>query len=140
MAYSRSAAYGGNGGDAFADNLTEITALVGINIRSDVLLDSIQGGFVTTSGSTVTGTKYGGGGGNPSTIKLDQGDYIVRIDGRAGEKIDQIKFTTARGAQYGPYGGGGGEPFTISGVHVGGFFGRSGALIDQLGVFTQFPS
>lgn len=139
MAYSRSAFYGGNGGNSFADNLTETTALVGLIVYSGEMVDSIQGVFSTTSGSTITGTRYGGDGGDRHEIKLDQGDYIVRVEGRAGDKIDQVKFLTARGAQFGPYGGGGGNPFTISGVHVGGFYGRSGSLIDQLGVFTLFP-
>ena len=138
MAYSRSPSYGGTGGNAFSDNLTETTQLIGINISAGGVVDSIQGVFSTTAGSSVTGPKYGGGGGTPQVIKLDQGDVIVRVEGRYGDSLDQVEFFTANGAHYGPYGGDGGKPFTISGVKVGGFFGRAGDQIDQFGIFTLF--
>ncbi|WP_437973996.1 jacalin-like lectin [Sorangium sp. So ce295] len=135
--YVRTQENGGNGGKAFADNLTETCQLVQVKIRSGRRIDSIQGVWTTPAGSRVTGESHGTGGGSLQSFTLEPGEYITRIDGRAGSRVDQLKFRTSKGRVHGPYGGSGGTPFTISNVQVGGFFGRSGEELDSIGFFTE---
>lgn len=137
--YVRSQEFGGSGGNPFADNLTEVSQLVRVNIRSGAGVDAIQAVWSTYSGTQVTGPVHGGGGGNPASFNLGPGEFIVRVDGRAGKSIDQLKFTTNLGNTHGPYGGGGGNPFSIPNLHIGGFFGRSGARVDAIGFFSPAP-
>lgn len=79
----------------------------------------------------------GGNGGSRSRIDLANHEYVVRVDGRSGALLDQIKFTTNRGRVFGPYGGNGGAPFSVDfskdKLALLCFYGRSGSLIDQLG-------
>ena len=76
------------------------------------------------------------GGGDQQSFNLAPGEFIVHIDGRSGEYVDQLKFSTNLGNVHGPYGGGGGDPFSLSNLHVGGFFGQSGEYLDAVGFFT----
>ncbi|ESO13182.1 hypothetical protein HELRODRAFT_159813 [Helobdella robusta] len=55
-------------------------------------------------------------------FKLKDGDYINRIDYRAGFLIDQITFHTNSGLKYGPYGGVGGSEGSFTPRKKGGFF------------------
>jgi serralysin len=43
------------------------------------------------------GTKHGGNGGNTIIIKLQPGEYITKVAGRAGSAIDRIQLWTNRG-------------------------------------------
>ncbi len=70
------------------------------------------------------------------TFKFAKGEYFVRVDGRSGDRINQLKFTTNLGNTFGPYGGNGGTPFSISGLRIEGFFGRSGSRLDAIGFFS----
>ena len=135
--YTPSNQYGGTGGGAFSDDLTETTKLTKINIWSGAMIDAIQATWMKPGGAVFTGTKHGGNGGGLSTINLKNDEYITRIDGRADGHVNQLTFTTNLGNKYGPYGGSGGKEFTLSGLNVGGFLGRSGAFIDALAVFSS---
>ena len=134
--FARTQSYGGSGGGGFSDNLTETCRLVGVNLRSGSRIDGIQAVWSTPSGGEITGTWHGGAGGSPHEFRLAADEYITRIDGRSGTKTDQLKFTTNKGTVYGPFGGSGGTAFAISEVKVGGFFGRSGSELDDIGFFT----
>ncbi|POZ59936.1 jacalin-like lectin [Chromobacterium alticapitis] len=136
-AYTRTQQFGGEGGSSFADNLTEVCRLSQINIRHGSRVDSIQGVWITPSGDQVTGSKHGGDGGELTSIVLAGNEYIVRVDGRSGSRVDQLSFTTNLGNVYGPYGGSGGSAFSLSGTHIGGFFGRSGSELDSVGFFNR---
>jgi|CXWL01.1.fsa_nt_gi hypothetical protein len=128
---------GGNGGVAFADNLTEFCQLVQVNLRAGSEVDAIQGVWSTPAGTRVTGTMHGGGGGTPASFDLDQDEFIVRVDGRSGSRVDQLTFTTNKGRTHGPYGGKGGDKdFHLSDLKVGGFCGRSGSGLDAIGFYT----
>lgn len=136
MAYKRSAQYGGQGGNAFSDDLTETQALVSIIVRHGTYVDAIQASWELVDGTTRQGTQHGGNGGTPETIELQSGEYITRVAGRSGTYVDQLTFQTNLGNSYGPYGGNGGATFEIPRLpQVGGFFGRSGSYLDAVGVF-----
>ena len=79
---------------------------------------------------------------NPSE-HMDEREFIIKISGKTnGRLVDQLIFTTRKvdGSvhTYGPYGKTGNTPFEIEGNIVG-FFGRSGALLDAIGVFYNEP-
>jgi Jacalin-like lectin domain len=128
--------HGGNGGNAFTDDLTQSCRLVKVSIRHGSEVDGIQGTYLAPSGAEFTGAFHGGAGGSLDQFTLAPGEYITRIDGRSGGRTDQLKFTTSNGNVYGPYGGDGGTTWSITNVRVGGFFGRSGARLDAIGFFT----
>lgn len=135
-AYAKTQQYGGGGGDAFSDDLTQSCRLSSVTIRSGDYIDAIQGTYTTPSGATYSSGPHGGGGGDQQSFNLAPGEYIVHVDGRSGDYVDQLTFSTNLGNVHGPYGGGGGSPFTLSSLHVGGFFGQSGSYLDAIGFFT----
>ncbi len=135
--YTPSQQYGGTGGSAFSDDLTQSTQLTQISIWSGSEVDAIQATWSKPRGGTFTGAKHGGDGGSLSTITLKSDEYITRIDGRAGIRIDQLTFTTNLGNKYGPYGGGGGSEFSLTNLKVGGFLGRSASRLDAFAVFSS---
>jgi hypothetical protein len=92
--------------------------------------------WITTNGFALQGPRHGGGGGSESSFDLAEGEFITRIEGRSGSEVDQLTFTTNKGNKHGPYGGGGGAPFAVSDINVGGFFGRSGDRLDQIGFYA----
>lgn len=135
-AYTKSQQYGGNGGNPFSDDLTQSCRLSTVTIRSGDLVDAIEGTYTSPSGAQFSGGHHGGGGGQLQSFDLAPGEYIVRVDVRSGSSVDQLKFTTNHGNVHGPYGGDGGDPSELSDVHIGGFFGQSGDLLDNVGFFT----
>lgn len=138
MAYRKTGAFGGTGGVAFSDDLTQACRLAKVIIRHGARVDSIACVWTSTEGSPIQGTKHGGDGGSESSFELAKEEYINRIEGRSGEGVDSLTFFTNVGNKYGPYGGSGGEPFEITDLHIGGFYGRSGARLDEMGGFTVY--
>jgi hypothetical protein len=128
--------HGGNGGNAFSDDLTQTCQLVKVLIRHGSGVDGIQGTYLLPSGAEASGAYHGGDGGSPTEFQLEAGEYIVRVAGRSGGRVDQLTFITNTGRSYGPYGGNGGNAFSIDGIKVGGFFGRSGSRLDAIGFYT----
>ncbi len=136
----RSAQHGGDTGAEFSDNLTEVCALVRINIRHGEEIDGIQGVWITPYEVESEGVWHGGRGGRLDTFSLDKDEHITRVDGRtSANRVLQLTFFTNKGKQYGPYGKGGGAAFSESNLKVTGFFGRSGDRIDAIGVFIPGP-
>ncbi|HEX8124593.1 MAG TPA: jacalin-like lectin [Allosphingosinicella sp.] len=135
MAYKPTQQFGGSGGNAFSDDLTQSCRVGGVNIRSGTYVDSIEFVYIKPGGSTYSGGKHGGNGGSGASFKLVDGESIVRVDVRAGTYVDQLKFTTNLGNVYGPYAGNGGTASAITG-QIGGIFGRSGSLLDNIGFFN----
>jgi hypothetical protein len=133
----KSPQYGGGGGDPFDDSSYIGNPITSITVRHGEYVDSIQ---VNYSGQQ--GPQHGGGGGNADTISLAKGEQVIAVVGRSGEYVDQIQFVTVSPGNvlrtYGPYGGTGGDPFYIIGT-VDAFFGRSGSLLDAVGVWVQPP-
>src|SRR5262249_19864935 len=63
--------YGGGGGGEFADDLTGVTRLAGLDIWSGSLIDAIRAKYERGDGTTFTSNKYGGPGGLITTIELE---------------------------------------------------------------------
>lgn len=135
MPYKKSQQVGGQGGDEFSDDLTQVVRIVRISIRHGARVDAIQTTWLLTDGTQLTGARHGGGGGEETVIEFGSNEHIVTIQGRSGSRIDSLTITTNK-KSYGPYGGDGGKPFgPIPAEAAGGFFGRSGTNVDAIGVF-----
>lgn len=135
--YARSSQFGGNSGSPFADDLTEVCRLVQVTVYSGLYLEAIECVWERPNGEPLTGRRHGGKGGNPSTFRLEKGDYINRIElNSSGEGVHSLTFYTYKGHKHGPYGVGGGSPHEIAGGPFNGFFGRCGAGIDAFGAFS----
>jgi hypothetical protein len=134
--YTKTKQYGGEGGQAFADDLTEVVQIKSITIRHGRYVDSIQTTWLMTSGHTHQGPRHGGDGGTEDKIVLADGEFITSITGRAASYVDQLTFYTNKGNKWGPYGGNGGQPFETGELKVGGFFGRCADYVDAIGMFN----
>jgi len=108
-----------------------------IQLRSGKYIDAIS----VTYRSNSTGDSWndyhgGGGGGQSQTLTLQPGQFITRVNGRAGKYVDQLRITISDGRSVGGGGNGGGafDWSVPSGSVVLGFYGRSGKYLDQIGV------
>jgi hypothetical protein len=132
----RSPTHGGDGGDAFSDDLTEVARLFGFVIRSGDKVDSIQAIYQREDGSSFSGPQHGGNGGTQDSFAFSEGEVVIEVSGRAGSELDQISITTNR-RTYGPFGGNGGVAWVFECSEAGGIFGRAGAKVDQIGFFYK---
>ena len=136
--YSKS--YGENGGSSFnllpPGGLIKAKKISRIYIRHGKYVNSIQVEWELVDGTKVWSKKAGGTGGQGKMITFGNKEYITKITGRAGKYVDQLSFHTSSGRKIGPKGGNGGTSFTINAPANGikGFYGRSGGLVDKLGV------
>ena len=147
----KSQAYGGQGGSPFDDKQlnpkSRIIGIKGIQLRASSVIDSIQVTYRLVDGKTLEGPKHGTStGGTLHTINLEDNEEITGISGTTGrlcgiQVVEQLTFYTARGGKgyrvLGPYGSGKHEnPFQVVGSYhqVVAFFGRSGLLVDQIGI------
>ncbi|BAH95518.1 Os12g0144100, partial [Oryza sativa Japonica Group] len=78
-------------------------------------------------------------GGDTTTIQLGLSEYVMEVSGTYGAYNSNVVVMSLRVATnlraYGPFGRAEGTSFTASGRVVG-FFGRSGELLDSIGVYT----
>lgn len=134
-ASSPTRAVGGLGGAPFEDRPPAGATLAAIVVRSGARIDAIQCGWRTADGLLVWGPRRGGEGGAANTIMLADGEQVLELRGRSGERIDSLTIRTTM-RTLGPFGGGGGtQDFALAPVGpVLGLHGRSGAELDAIGV------
>jgi Jacalin-like lectin domain len=93
-------------------------------------------------GSQDSQKSMGGGGGVRKVLSLQPGEYITEVSGRYGSLVDSITTRTSR-SQTMTWGGlGGVKGFDYQappGTQIVGFWGRSGQLIDAIGVLMATP-
>lgn len=131
------ALFGGAGGWAFTDDVSQVRRITRIRVRHGGLVDSLQLTWERHDGQIVEGPRRGGEGGQLTTIDLAPGERLIKVTGRSGGYVDQLTFYTSTGRIYGPYGGSGGQLFELEpdyGDHILGFHGRAAGVIDALGV------
>lgn len=127
--------WGGPGGQPFYDGRGDI-------VEIDVTFDDhhvtkLQVSYAESTGVRWQGATHGSDRGKHEKITLRYPDeYLKQVVGTSERYVNSICFVTNK-TSYGPFGGSGGEAFEspADGVVVG-FFGRSGSIIDQLGVIT----
>ena len=84
----------------------------------------------------------GDGGEEEETFRLEEGEYIVGLSGKAGTYIDSLTIVTNRRKSK-TYGGDGGDhsfDLQSSCGGVTGLYGRSGPYLDQLGILVRRTS
>ncbi|PUZ43500.1 hypothetical protein GQ55_8G014900 [Panicum hallii var. hallii] len=81
-----------------------------------------------------------------ATIKLSAGERVTAVEGTIGGVPDlvitSLTFRSSTGRTYGPYGttAATGTPFSVpaaDGASIVGFWGRSGWLLDAIGVYVK---
>jgi hypothetical protein len=127
-----SSARGGSGGATFLDMPTGRIAKV--RIRAGKYVDSIQVAY-RHGNKLVWGPRHGGAGGNQYDISIAKDERIIEIGGRSGKYVDAIYIRTNK-KKYAVRGGNGGNPFRVKGKIIG-FWGRSGSLLDAVGVVKK---
>ena len=137
---------GQKGGEAFDDLMllnTSHTSIVGIhsiNISYGQQINAIQVTYLLSNKSLFEGPLHGKISKPPVTITLGPDEYVARISGRTnGDLIDQLTIVTLGPPEYehkvyGPFGSDGKSVFVFEG-YILGFHGRSGDLLDNLGVY-----
>nr|4PIT_A Chain A, Ripening-associated protein [Musa acuminata]4PIT_B Chain B, Ripening-associated protein [Musa acuminata]4PIT_C Chain C, Ripening-associated protein [Musa acuminata]4PIT_D Chain D, Ripening-associated protein [Musa acuminata] len=132
-------AWGGNGGSAF--DMGPAYRIISVKIFSGDVVDGVDVTF-TYYGKTET-RHYGGSGGTPHEIVLQEGEYLVGMAGEVANYtgavvLGKLGFSTNKKA-YGPFGNTGGTPFSlpIAAGKISGFFGRGGKFLDAIGVYLE---
>lgn len=128
---------GGVGGQPFDDEPPAEHAKVReLRVWAGAQVDAIQT-VLDVDGEAVEGVKHGGNSGNLSVLTLGDNEYITEVYGRFGSYIEILNIRTNKG-QSRRFGGQGGIIDFLyvapSGFQIIGFWGRSGRLIDSLGV------
>lgn len=129
--------YGGaeSGGYCFTDyNPAKIFA---IEVRHGAWLDAIN--VTYADGSSM---KHGGNGGSASSFNLEQDEYIVEVNLKAGHQfVEKISFRTNKERIYGPYGGSGEAnlKFNFENRVLLGFTGKCSNFVNMLGFVCGSP-
>ncbi len=128
---------GGVGGRPFDDEPPREGARVReVRVWAGGLVDAVQL-VLEIEGQLVERPKHGGAAGNLAVIRLADDEYLTEIYGRYSSYIDALNIRTTSG-QTGRFGGqGGANDFLYvapDGYRIVGFWGRSGRLLDSIGV------
>ncbi len=129
---------GGSGGSPFVDMAANKGRITAITVRSGKFIDRIQLTYQYNNGRVI-GSPHGGNGGKSKTFKLSKGEFITVFGGRSGKYVDSIYIKTNKGRSRKWGGNGGGNSFKFKGSKqspILGIWGRSGALLDAIGVVT----
>lgn len=129
---------GGTGGEEYTDESVESTSSVTqVRIGAGTLIDSIQMVHKLKNGTTHEFPKHGGSGGDPHVVTLNDNEYITKISGKYGSRVDSITIHTNT-QDIGPFGGDGGSADYIyeapDGYEIIGFHCRAGNRVDAIGV------
>jgi hypothetical protein len=141
-----------DGGSPFEDMAPPGTRIAGLFINhggSRNIIIGIQLIYVnTTNGGLTFGEQHGGVEGTQARIGLQAGEFFTQISGRFGRFVDSLTIETSGGPNgpqrypsEGRFGGlGGTEDYEfpeVNGQEIIGFLGKSGTLIDAIGVRTR---
>ena len=98
-------------------------------------MDAIQLTYRLADGTDYTSPYHGGYGGSyhEFSVDIDNGEKVIGVLGRSGNKVDQLAFITNHGRTFGPHGDCGGDIFAVEGCEVRGIFGRTGNVVDSIG-------
>ena len=133
---------GGGGGGPFNDEslLQAGTRVARVVIRTGALVDSVEITHARPNGSLVDLPHHGGFGGGEQRLDLNIGERITQIDGRYGQLVDSINIRTTQNRVLSGGGDGGVDGYVYQappGFEIVGFFGRSGELMDAIGVVLR---
>lgn len=133
--------WGGDGGGPFDDvdvntYISRQTRITAIGLRTGARTDQLRTTYMDNSGQQQTKSHGGTGGSDRGTLQLLEGQFVTKVWGRSGAKLDQVNFQISDGRTIGGGGGGGGAYTwsTPAGSFVLGFKGRCGAEVDGIQV------
>src|SRR5262249_7726419 len=120
------------------DPLPDGTRVIGVRVRHEDLIFSVELLYRTKDGQTKSLGRHGRDGGKEETFLLQDGEFIQGISGKAGPFLHSLVITTNK-PQSKPFGGPGAESASsIAAPSEGvGFFGRSGAAVDRIGMLVR---
>jgi hypothetical protein len=138
---------GGNSGDTDSDEgflelgTRVVRVLLSFDDNNHHAVEGIQFTHLRNNGSLLDLPHHGGFGGSQTLFDLDRNEHIVKISGRYNKFVTSatVETDTARTISVGTGGGGDGE-YTYEappGFEIVGFFGRSGTLVDAIGVVLR---
>lgn len=134
--------YGGDGGGPFDDieDRGFMTPVVGIkkivinSNKSEGIL-SIQVTYKLSNGEIYEGEKHGTRSGNIiDELVLDDDEFITQVTGKYADLINSLQIKTNKGQCKKIDGEGGNKSFDVIGK-ITGFFGRSGDMLDAIGMY-----
>ena len=132
--------YGSNAqGSSFADYPRPGNEIAAIRIRGGNKVDAVQFTYRAANGVLFAAARHGGGGGDERTYIFQPGEFLTGIYGYAGDVITCLGFTTTR-TSYQTHGNCSGVSFSIRAPHgfrVRGIYGRSGDLLDGIGLYAD---
>uniref|UniRef100_A0A0D3ENL3 Jacalin-type lectin domain-containing protein n=2 Tax=Oryza barthii TaxID=65489 RepID=A0A0D3ENL3_9ORYZ len=143
MALVKIGQWGGNGGSAQDINVPPCK-LASVTIRSGQAIDAITFSYVGMDGLEHVVGPWGGLGGSPTTFKIGPTERVKEFSGTHGpfgtlaDIVTYLKIVTD--ATTYELGDKSGTPFNVplqGNATVVGFFGRSGALLDAVGVYIR---
>ncbi|GJM94563.1 hypothetical protein PR202_ga11220 [Eleusine coracana subsp. coracana] len=136
----------GGGGGELHDIAVAPHRLDSIVIRCDWAVDAISFTYTAIDGTSHKAGQWGGSGGRKREVKLGETEFIKEISGTYGPFeghagiVRSLTFVTNVG-KHGPFGNSKeGTPFIVplqNGGRVVGFFGRSGQLLDAIGIYVH---
>ena len=135
---------GGYGGTGFTDeDIKENQDVRDVNIWTGPVVNGIKLINDVDWGQRYAAPTHGSDDGTQSVFTLQPGEYITGISGKYGRFVDSIQIHT--NLRVSPrYGGSGGSAEYIyeapSGWEIAGFCGRSGDVIDAIGVVLRKQS
>ncbi|CAD6343911.1 unnamed protein product [Miscanthus lutarioriparius] len=115
-----------------------------ITTRSGSAVESIQFTYTDKAGEKHTAGPWGGSGGTSQTIDLDDAEYVKEVSGTYSLYGPYTVLTSfnlvTNNRTWGPWGTKNGTRFCITAPansSIVGFYGRSGSLIDAIGVYVR---
>ncbi len=145
-----SATAGGTGGSPFNDTSRLLNNTLNFGLASDcdmrveevqvrcgLSIDQIKVKIGNGKNSYWSDVHGGNGGNGPYSFVVPLGENIISVSIRSGGSIDSLQFTTDKGTVSQQFGGNGGtlRSYNLNGRLIG-FFGRNGAIIDQIGLIS----
>ena len=132
---------GGSGGNIHIDPAKDLEKPVPkqFNVRSGWYIDRVEVRVVDLAKSKEFTSGFGGKGGTKVPFTLDNGEYITEVSGTYDKFLVTLGIRTSksRKKQWGGKNGQGRAEFKYavpSGYYICEFFGRSGSLVDAIGI------
>jgi len=146
LADARQGPTGGRGGGSFYDGASQSESVAALTVRHGSAIDAVSLAFINnTTGAVRLGSRHGGGGGGQTSISLAPNEEIAYVSGYWGiynniEVVKRLYIGTNQGhyytfgtvdasSRYFNYRNPSVSQFSLTGLN-----GRSGSLVDALGV------
>lgn len=129
--------FGGTGGKGFAIIPPSGSRIYAIGVRAGAKIDKLLIWYKRSNGSVYLGGSPGGNGGNYYVHLFASDEHLKAINGMSSNVINQLGFVTNKKSfTYGAHVGEGFYASVPPNYQLLGFWGKAGALLDQLGFYV----